>query len=306
MLDSIAPPARDFTGVAESHLMRSSRQRRTGRAFTLIELLVVIAIIAVLAAMLLPALSRAKAKAQATNCLNNLRQWGLATQIYATDNQDMLPRDGTDNGGLYEVDGPVPNPPAGTVDDPYAWFNTLPQTVGDKPLTVYAHLPGGVAFNKFPFPGNGIGKIWECPTAKGDPNDPFLNPGHGFFSYVMNIDLKATAPIGASIQRLTYPKMPKITGIPNTSSTVMLTETTFSPSAERYLPTPSDADRNGIFPAGRSYRFPNRHNEGGNLVFIDGHSAYFKRRYIINGAPNDNGANRAEKMNPDVIWNIFR
>lgn len=59
--------------------------------FTLIELLVVIAIIAILAAMLLPALAKAKQKAQRTQCLNNLHQLGLATQMYANDWQDHLP-----------------------------------------------------------------------------------------------------------------------------------------------------------------------------------------------------------------------
>jgi prepilin-type N-terminal cleavage/methylation domain-containing protein len=100
--------------------MKKRIENCTARSgFTLIELLVVIAIIAILAAMLLPALAAAKAKAQAIRCLSNGKQLGLATHFYLGDNSEHYPA-GVDIGG-----GTVTPPYTSNWQDPTAWPNQL-------------------------------------------------------------------------------------------------------------------------------------------------------------------------------------
>jgi len=290
--------------------------RRKAGAFTLIELLVVIAIIAILAAMLLPALSKAKEKARRTNCLSNLRQWGLALQMYVTDGNDILSCDGMSSlqlqgGGTWC--GPVDQPGgmrSGRPDDPYAWFTVLPPFLSSPTLSYYVNsMVGTRGFSAakvtqyIPFPG-GKGPIWECPSAQMSSStilnilSPAQNPPNdgtpgcaGFFSYAMNIDLKYSLP------NFTYPGMPKMTFFKNPSATVFMFDAVFDPVSEVVNGNPQF---NSVNPAGRFRSFAWRHSQGGVINFLDGHDAYFKTSAIYDKV------NDTEMTNSDVIWNAAR
>jgi prepilin-type N-terminal cleavage/methylation domain-containing protein/prepilin-type processing-associated H-X9-DG protein len=152
---------------------------KLSRAFTLIELLVVMAIIAILAALLLPALAKAKATAQATACKNNLRQWGLATHLYATDNGDYLPKNGSSSGDST-TDG---------------WYVDLPKQMS---FPIYAAMPWHT--NATIDPGN---SVWICPSNTRRSN------GANLFHYCLNENVNGVG--SASQVKMTSIRLPTAT-----------------------------------------------------------------------------------------------
>jgi prepilin-type N-terminal cleavage/methylation domain-containing protein/prepilin-type processing-associated H-X9-DG protein len=284
---------------------------KNNRGFTLIELLVVIAIIGILAAMLLPALAKAKARAQQVVCLSNTKQWGLADTMYVDDNNQTFPYPrfqsyassvDQDNPAWLSVTG-YHNQRQG--DD--VWFNALPAYVANKPMYTWAYNPAAFYGSK---------SIFTCPTAYAEgiaaadavaASDKYdMIPGvRPLFNYGMNSKSLANLQLNnASITTL------KAGMVVNPSAFVL-----FSDGRDRSAETPyyGTAANQILLATPHCYttRFSSRHNQGGNITFSDGHAAFFKYNYVVSDgtavAPSGPTAGQTvaagkDPGRPDIQW----
>ncbi len=174
------------------------------RGFTLIELLVVIAIIAILAAMILPALARAKQKAQGIACVNNMKQLQLAWQVYTSENEEYAPLNlnyqNAANAGSGWTGGPFPNWVAGRMDNSEQtdaeFLTDVNQTVGS--IAPYVKNAGS-----YKCPGDQTDKVRSCSmngwvgpgggSLSANPLDPTKNE-YRFVSVSKTTDMKKLSP----------------------------------------------------------------------------------------------------------------
>ncbi|MFH0840298.1 MAG: prepilin-type N-terminal cleavage/methylation domain-containing protein [Candidatus Omnitrophota bacterium] len=191
------------------------------KAFTLIELLVVIAIVSVLAALLLPAVGRAREGARRAQCTNNLRQIGIAFYLYLDEHNDRFPTT--------------------FIPDDHWWFNDIEQYMNDI-------------------------NVWKCPSSKPKYRlyttlrQTTINYGYNALGLSPFIDPEH--PLGGGLH---------LSEITNPSERIMVGDSLggdFGYGGDAIMkPLP--------------IRISDRHNKGCNILFVDGHIAWFPKTFIF-------------------------
>ena len=258
------------------------------KGFTLIELLVVIAIIAILAAMLLPALSKAKAKGQQTSCRNNLRQIGIATFMYVGDHKTYPGCEWVGGGGFY-----------------YVWPTRLLSNLGgNRKVFLCPSADPKAAWDTASNPT--LGALSPEGTF-----DPLGISGNTLFSYAynnwgLNISHRPQLGLGGDINGGLSQGLVRDTAVSRPTEMIMLGDAKVGSDGATFPGTPPYHD-GSLDPTDRAQWPSNRHTRQTTLMFADGHAESAKRRDVIDPSPNSRWRSRWNNDNQphnEVTWTV--
>jgi len=252
-------------------------------AFTLLELLVVAAVVALLSVLVAGGVAHGKMAAQRVACMNNLKQWGYATHLYADEQEDILPRESAVDGiNTWEMTG------SSTSRD--VWYNALAETLGVTTMARYSQTPSSQ--HEFYSRGN----MFHCPAARFSP----VAATYPNFSLAINSKLMfdyEKGPPGAvddgsdsrslKLREIQVPERTALFldgGVPG--------EAMLCPFQTAYTGQPK----------AYASQFPGRHKNAGNILFVAGHVMTLPGKDVVDMDPDSVYRGGAIYPPTKVIW----